>query len=946
MGWQDDPIIGPADAGPPPLAGHPSITIGGPAAQRWQDDPVVDSPQPSLGRTAAQIPAGFNETLANVAGAPVDFANWLLHRSQAGIPSPLGPAPDAPFMGSNFIKRNILGAAGINPEDQPAVTAPERIARGAGGGIAGMMLPGMSLADLGIGAAAGAVGKGAAEIVPEPWKPSAEMAGNMAGGLGALGVAAGGRAAGNLAGTAARYPLATQGAIEREATQRFAGAAENPGAVAAAIDEGAGAPLVPGSRPTTFQATGDMGIGALERAAATKDPVPFQDRRAEQNTARLDAIGKVQPTGSPEQVPKLLRAQLEEIDRSTQTALDQATTAAQGRTTALGGTTTPEASGNAMRTALQDAENTARQRERGLWAAVDPDGTLALQASPVRASARSIASRMADAAKPMEGEEAAIFSAAKGFKDVMPFSELTALRSRVSTAMRDELRTSGQTPAYARLTQLRGAIEDTIADGVHSRAAQEAQAVAAGTMRPEDTIAANLQAWRDGWYAQQAEAGALNSASAGGNAGTRSVAFPGARGTAGQARGSVGYAPGAEGLSRDVPLTPNFDEAARERLSAASAATKQRAQTFGQGPVGQTLKTQGQQGNYRLSDASVPAKFFRPGPTGAEGVQAFRQAIGNDGQALAMLRDHIASDLVRTARRQDGTLDPARFATWQRSHQDALRAFPDLQQRFGDAARATEAIGEAAALRKQAIDQYQAGIVGKLLKVDDPQDVTRTVGGIFGRADSMQQMRRLAVEAKKDPNAFTGLRKAVADYITGRFVSNTEVGTSGQAGLKADQFQTFIRQNVRALAQVLKPEEIKSLGAIAADLQRANRSLTAVKIPGQSNTAQDTLAAGANGAPSILSRMLLSGAGATAGFAGGGPVGSAIGAFVAPLFASLREAGLQKVDDLVREALLDPTTARILLSNAPASNQNPAKALAMRLRRLSVMSGVQQTGRQ
>jgi hypothetical protein len=46
--------------------------------------------------------------------------------------------------------------------------------------------------------------------------------------------------------------------------------------------------------------------------------------------------------------------------------------------------------------------------------------------------------------------------------------------------------------------------------------------------------------------------------------------------------------------------------------------------------------------------------------------------------------------------RPDGVVDPAKFATWRRAHADALRALPGLDGRFADAAKATEAIAQAA----------------------------------------------------------------------------------------------------------------------------------------------------------------------------------------------------------------------------------------------------------
>ena len=73
----------------------------------------------------------------------------------------------------------------------------------------------------------------------------------------------------------------------------------------------------------------------------------------------------------------------------------------------------------------------------------------------------------------MEGEERAIFSDIGNAPDVVPFNDLTALRSRVSTAMREELRSAGQTPTYARLSQLRGSIGDAISSAAENIAAHQ-----------------------------------------------------------------------------------------------------------------------------------------------------------------------------------------------------------------------------------------------------------------------------------------------------------------------------------------------------------------------------------------------------------------------------------------------------------------------------------------
>jgi hypothetical protein len=83
--------------------------------------------------------------------------------------------------------------------------------------------------------------------------------------------------------------------------------------------------IVPGSMPTTFQLTGDMGLGALERDQQTRHPADFMERRAEQSAARVEALQAIQPTGSPAEVANAVRGSLRDIDTLTHGAVERAT---------------------------------------------------------------------------------------------------------------------------------------------------------------------------------------------------------------------------------------------------------------------------------------------------------------------------------------------------------------------------------------------------------------------------------------------------------------------------------------------------------------------------------------------------------------------------------------------------------------------------------------------
>ena len=1068
---------------------------------------------------ARQIPTGFNEGLATVAGAPVDLTTAAINLPIRGVnaaynalrtpgeedaaagaqPKELIPTIKKPFGGSESIKSG-MGLVGINPDDLPAKTTAEKIARGGGEGVSMMLTPqavlgaftkagvaitprimgvleglfgapktgGEVAANAVIGGLSGAGGSAASEAAPEGYKPIAEMGGAMAGGLGAVGLVGAGQLAKEGAKALRNYaaPM-TEGGRERVAAETVRDAATSRAAAIDALENNPGE-ILPGSKPTAFQQSGDMGLGALERDTATSRPAEFNQRRADQNAARVDALSELQPTGSAADVSNVLRKQLRSIDDMTDQAVARATTEAQDAATGLGGRGSPEAYGDAiqaelspqrqaltntarrevealgggqqpeqygasLRTAAADARREAKRQERALWNAVDPDNSLALPAGNLARTAQEIDNNVTGSARPIAGEERAILDRIGELGSVVPFREITDLRSRISTAMREELRASGETPVYGRLSRLRGAVEDAISNAVEHQVAQEQQAVSRGVMDPEQAMMARVNSWLNDFRSRRD--GAVVGEDAGPVATGRGPRPTGVSGTASET--GVGPGSSARGARGEEPVS-NFDDSARDRLRAATAATRERAETYDRGPIGDILRTSGMQGQYRSLDAAVPAKIFRPGAGGFEAVQSYRRAVGNDAEALGVLSDYAAASLRRAAERADGTLDPRRVEAWQRQHRDALRAIPELDQRFGraanasqalenyrpvradvtaahtpdqffrpgkggaegvtqlrdligpsradailadyaasrlrasamrpdgtidpakfeawrkshaealrampelndrftSAAAATRAIDDVAALRRDALESFQKGSLAKVMNAPDAESATKTIGGIFGQKDAATQMRNLVAQTKNDPAARDGLRKAVADFMAARLISNTEAATSGKGIIKSDQFQTFLRENRTALREVFSDPEMNTLNAIAQDMQRANRSITAVKLPGQSNTAQDQ----ASQQVSIMKKLMghwIGAVGAGVG-AAGGPWGAVAGAIGGEAVKALRDAGLKKVDDLVAAAMLDPKLAHSLLKAAPDKPEAGAlKSLANALKRASVFA--------
>jgi hypothetical protein len=517
------------------------------------------------------LTAGANDFLFTVAGLPVDAATGVLNEAGRQVRSAHGaPVQEIkePVGGKGSITR-AMESIGVNdPAKVQANTVEERVARGVGAGVGSMLAPSAVIvglaragllregalevlaplfgearnpanfvANLAIGGAGGGVGAVTGDIAAEQggekFRPLGELAGNVAGGVAGAGLAVAPRAVSEAVRMGSDRLLPTRAAQERAAGATLRDAAHDPYAVRDALDEG-GTEIIPGSQPTTFQATGDMGLGSLETGVATKNRDTFLQRTADQNIARREALDTIQPTGYPEQVSQALREQLARIDEETNAAISGATTRAvegtralggdlppeaygaalrdierpivqaaegeaQAATRAMGGLDTPEFYGGALRNRLSDAREVMKQRENALHEAIDPDGRLALSANETARTAREVVASLPRSARPIEGEEAAILSVANQYAgQATPYRELAALRSRLRDAAWEERRANGRTVKYARLARLQGAIERDLETAVLRQAENEAQLVASGAVDLEDTLLDRVQAVASG----------------------------------------------------------------------------------------------------------------------------------------------------------------------------------------------------------------------------------------------------------------------------------------------------------------------------------------------------------------------------------------------------------------------------------------------------------------
>ena len=854
---------------------------------------------------------GFNRALISL-GTPVDYVS-------AGLSKAFGyEAPEAPFGGSESIKRG-LKAAGVDVDRFAPTSRTEEVLQAGGKGVgeaAGLALAAPAAvgrlaaanlpraaeavqtlfamrapvgasraaaaapaAELLVPAFAGGAGANVAEsLASDQYKGLAGLGGGLAGGtVGALGVGAV-KAVPGLTQPVRNYfaPMADRN-IQRLADERLGKLVENR---AGTIDiiENEPREILPGSKPTLFELTGDQATGQAQRRAETLQPAPFLERRGEQAAARMEVLRGVTPEAPAEGLAAFLRNRLEQFDETSTRALSAVEDYARARAQQIGGESVPEQYGETLRTSLEGAKEAMRQERAALYRAIDPEGTINIVAKPVREGAVNLAESIGPYAQPLTGEAERLIKQAQTIPDVLPFRDLMDFDKAISAAMKAERRAAGETQTWGQLTELKRFVKEAISDSVENQSQWEQAAVASGKMSPEDTIAARINT-----YAQ-------------------------------------GERPAPGGRPETKPeLAPNMTESEYAKLEAAKDKHAEYSDVYKAGPVGNVLRTTGYSGQYKTPNATVVDTFFPGGNKGFEAATAFRRAVGDDQTALAVMQDYIAFSMRRAAEKPDGTIDPKKFEGWRKSHDSALRAFPELEGRFDDAVRSSQLVDELAVARREAIKEYQKGVVGKLLGLDEGQDVARTVGGIFNQSNSMQQMRQLATATAKDPDARDALKRAVADFMTQKFVTTTEAATSGENIISSSPFQKFVRDNRNALRTIFDDREVNSMQAIADDLHRSARSVSGSALQGRSTTAQDMLPDLRNG-ETHLGLFGKAAIGAGGGQLTGGVKGMVAGisaAIANKVLTNMRRAGLAKVEDVIVEALLKPDLAAEMLKRIP-----------------------------
>jgi hypothetical protein len=949
------------------------------------------------------IAAATKAVAYGAAGAPVDLARAAINVSTQAD-DPLGRAlRNAPIIGPIVTAtQNLAGTFGVpavpentigsskflaeqgeklgivDPDKVVAQTLPEKIARSATEaalltvapelllarlkqfGIVGQEAVKMAESILGSAkstpavarnALAGATGGAGAtigmEVAPEPLKPLAAVLGALVGGAGGdLAVTGAGSAARRAGDTFERAFGASTGpaGVERAAGRKIAAGLDGTIDETIAAIDSAAAP-VSGTKPTLAQVTDDRGAATMAKGAAKVDPIKFEERAAQQAQERVDFLRRVRRTGGAEDLAPTITAH----NRNVEDLLTKIDDVAQQRAEAItadiaAGRRDAVSAGEEMRGLLATEREARRRVESALHEAVDPDGTLVTRTNNLRDTAKRMGAQRSAMAKPIDGEERAIVETVDALGPEASYRDMVALKTRIGDEMRAEKRAAGvSTPKWGRLSQYAKAVAQDLKAPAAARAKQEAAAVKAGEIAPENTFVARIHDINDELDLNAASFGTLDDGTGALSAGPPPTG-PRDFGAAGQAGIRPVDAPGGESVPRspivdDVlsaaaraqdegtlpPIEGDIDPGVAARLRAADAATIERVNIFDNATLKPILARPSSVNPFTMPASQIPARIFRPGPAGGETMAQYRAAVG-DAQALPVIEGYAIDDLMRVALRPDGTLDPQKVTRWRKSHAEALRSFPALDARLANATTAIETAGTVAAARRAEVKEMQQGAAAALVGATDPSEITRIVGKIFDRADSVAQMQKLRRALKNNPDANAGLQKSIVDHMMSKAVRDAD----GVEELKPEWLRAFLNDNEQTLrAAGFTDPEIRSMRALADEASQAARIAKSARPDeaGAGDVAQNILrfGLGPRATPrSLFLRMAVQSA-LYAILPGifGGPVAALAALIGAGAVNALRAKGLQSVDELFREALLDPALARKLLAKVNNKNLKP-----------------------
>nr|MDP9103935.1 hypothetical protein [Pseudomonadota bacterium] len=311
----------------------------------------------------------------------------------------------------------------------------------------------------------------AGNIVGEnsPWHDQVKMGASILGGAAGVGAEVAARSGANtVRNFRASTTEAGQTALARQRLEDISGMPAQQLSDEITLNRGAN-PGVDGSNLTLAQTVPNAGLAAGEKQAYNIVPSQFDTQLGEQNTARVNALqGLESPAANPVAIADAARTHLSDIDAQTQAQVDRLTQDAQSAHQRSGVAGTPEEIGAAARAPVSAAYDQGRQKVKDLYQAVEANGPVAVDLSPVRAAQNAAYGDLGPSARQsISQHEQPVLSAMGEHGNFESLKEVGDFQGLLATAMRNERTANGNSPALRRLQMLRGAVDDAVNNTIH-----------------------------------------------------------------------------------------------------------------------------------------------------------------------------------------------------------------------------------------------------------------------------------------------------------------------------------------------------------------------------------------------------------------------------------------------------------------------------------------------
>jgi hypothetical protein len=360
-----------------------------------------------------------------------------------------------------------------------------------------------------------------------------------------------------------------------------------------------------------------------------------------------------------------------------------------------------------------------------------------------------------------------------------------------------------------------------------------------------------------------------------------------------------------------------------KKLAKANKVHAEFAQTYRQGPVKAALATYGYKGQYRATDSAIADALFKKGDASYERTKSFLSAAKQTPDAVGSVQDSAINSL-RSLMKGDRLTDAA-LTKWKNDYRGALRAVDEVQpgfsSRFDTAAKATDLVSQAEAVRAQQIKDFQKSTAVDFMSLTDPSEVQVKVGKMLASDTGPTQVKELVKQIGSDTDALEGIRRAGVEELVSKFSNAATSG--GEKELSGAKVGKFLDNNAEAMTALYGKERMSSMRRLAADLERKQEAIDLTKAKGSDSAhrmlpAIQKMAAKAGHMAEGLGPLIAAiEAYQHAGVKGAMLVG--IGTVGLAGLKKLHTAGIKNVTDLYVEGLLHPSVGKEMLLRANAA---------------------------